>query len=101
MIVGILIFDQVEVLDVTGPFEVFSVTRLNENRRREESSPFEVLLVSENTDQVTAVGGLIFTPDTTIYNCPNLDLLIVPGGWGTRKEISNNMILGWIADRGS
>ena len=36
MIVGILIFDQVEVLDVTGPFEVFSVTRLNENRRREE-----------------------------------------------------------------
>ena len=42
MIVGILIFDQVEVLDVTGPFEVFSVTRLNENRRREESSPFEV-----------------------------------------------------------
>ncbi len=41
MIVGILIFDQVEVLDVTGPFEVFSVTRLNENRRREESSPFE------------------------------------------------------------
>ncbi len=99
MIVGILIFDQVEVLDVTGPFEVFSVTRLNENRRREESSPFEVLLVSENTDQVTAVGGLKFTPDTTIHNCPNLDLLIVPGGWGTRKEISNNMILGWIADR--
>ena len=99
MIVGIFIFDQVEALDVTGPFEVFSVTRLNENRRREESSSFEVLLVSENTDQVTAVGGLIFTPDTTIYNCPNLDLLIVSGGWGTRKEISNNMILGWIADR--
>ncbi|HEY7081382.1 MAG TPA: DJ-1/PfpI family protein [Nitrososphaeraceae archaeon] len=99
IVVGILIFDQVEVLDVTGPFEVFSVTRTNENRRREESSPFRVLLVSEDTKRVTAVGGLVFTPDTTIHNCPDLDLLIVPGGWGTRTEISNKMIIEWIADR--
>ena len=40
--VGILIFPSVEVLDFCGPFEVFSVTRLDEERRREESSPFEV-----------------------------------------------------------
>ena len=45
--VGILIFDQVEVLDVAGPFEVFAVTRLDEERGQEESSPFRVLLVSE------------------------------------------------------
>lgn len=50
MIVGILIFDQVEVLDVTGPFEVFSVTRLNENRRREESSPFESIRSLQSVD---------------------------------------------------
>ena len=49
--VGILIFDQVEVLDVAGPFEVFAVTRLNEERRQEESSPFRVLLLSGKTDQ--------------------------------------------------
>jgi transcriptional regulator GlxA family with amidase domain len=97
--VGILIFDQVEVLDVAGPFEVFSVARLNENRRCEEPSPFKVILVSENTDQVTAVGGLIFIPDTTMHKCPDLDLLIVPGGWGTRKQISNKAVLRWIADR--
>jgi hypothetical protein len=48
--VGILIFDQVEVLDVAGSFEVFSTTRLNEERRREESSPFKVILVSEKPD---------------------------------------------------
>lgn len=101
MRVGILIFDQVEVLDVAGPFEVFSVTRINENRRREESSPFKVLLVSEDTEQVTAVGGLVFTPNTTIHNCPDLDLLIVPGGWGTRTIISNKMIIEWIAGRAS
>ena len=55
--VGILIFDQVEVLDVTGPFEVFSVTRLNEEHRWKESSPFKVLLVSETMDQVLAIGS--------------------------------------------
>ena len=80
--VGILIFDQVEVLDVAGPFEVLAVTRLNEERRQEKLSPFRVLLVSENMDQVSAIGGLRFTPDVTMGNCPELDLLIVPGGWG-------------------
>jgi putative intracellular protease/amidase len=37
-------------------------------------------------DQVSAVGGLRFTPDVTKDNCPELDLLIVPGGWGTRQN---------------
>lgn len=94
--VGILIFDQVEVLDVAGPFEVFSVTRLNKEHR-EGSSPFRVLLVSERMGQVLAIGGLRFIPDVTTDNCPDLDLLIVPGGWGTRKEIKNNSLLKWIA----
>ena len=85
--VGILIFDQVEVLDVAGPFEVLAVTRLNEERRQEKLSPFRVLLVSENMDQVSAIGGLRFTPDVTMDNCPELDILIVPGGWGTRTQI--------------
>jgi hypothetical protein len=44
--VGILIFDQVEVLDVAGPFEVFSVTRLNEESGWKEPFPFRVILVS-------------------------------------------------------
>jgi transcriptional regulator GlxA family with amidase domain len=99
LIAGILIFDQVEVLDVAGPFEVFSITRLNEERRMEEPSPFRILLVSEKLDQVFAIGGLRLTPDVTINNCPDLDLLIVPGGWGTRKEVKNDALLKWIADR--
>ena len=45
--VGILVFPEVEVLDFCGPFEVFSVTRLDEDRRREEPSPYEVILVAE------------------------------------------------------
>jgi transcriptional regulator GlxA family with amidase domain len=97
--VGILIFNEVEVLDVAGPFEVFSVTRLNEERRQIEPSPFRVLLLGEKIDQVLAIGGLRLTPDVTFHNCPGLDLLIVPGGWGTRKEIRNVNLLNWIANR--
>jgi transcriptional regulator GlxA family with amidase domain len=101
--VGILIFDQVEVLDVAGPFEVFSVTRLNEEQYRQQessSSPFKVLLVSEKLGPILAIGGLRFTPDVTIDNCPEeLDLLIVPGGFGTRKEVKNVNLLNWIANR--
>jgi transcriptional regulator GlxA family with amidase domain len=97
--VGILIFDQVEVLDVAGPFEVFAVTRLDEEHRQIESSPFRVLLVSENMHQVSAIGGLRFTPDVTKDNCPELDLLIVPGGMGTRTQVKNANLLKWIANK--
>lgn len=100
--VGILIFDQVEVLDVAGPFEVFAVARLNEERRQDESSPFKIFLISEKPGPVLAIGGLRFTPDVTIDNCPEgLDILIIPGGWGTRNEVKNVNLLKWIADRAS
>jgi transcriptional regulator GlxA family with amidase domain len=98
--VGILIFDGVEVLDFCGPFEVFSVTRLNEERRREDPSPFEVLLVAQQAGVVTASGALKVIPDVALDSCPALDVLVVPGGWGTRREIHNTALLGWIAQRG-
>ena len=98
--VGIVVFDGVEVLDFCGPFEVFSVTRLDESRRREDPSPFEVVLVAEQAGTVTAVGGLKVTPDHTLADCPSLDILVVPGGWGTRREIGNPALLEWIGARG-
>jgi transcriptional regulator GlxA family with amidase domain len=97
--VGILVFPDVEVLDFCGPFEVFSVTRLDEARRREEPSPFEVFLVAETDGVVKATGGLRVVPDHTLATCPPLDILVVPGGWGTRREISNRRLLDWIAER--
>ena len=99
-LVGILIFPDVEVLDFAGPFEVFSVTRLNEDRRREEPSPFEVKLIAEQNEPTKASGGLRVIPDYDLDNCPPLDILVVPGGWGTRKEITNDRIINWIAERG-
>jgi transcriptional regulator GlxA family with amidase domain len=99
LIVGILIFDDVEILDVAGPFEVFAVTRLNEKQRLQQSSPFKVYLISETKKQIIAIGGLRLTPDVTIGKCPELDLLIIPGGWGTRKESKNKILLNWIGNQ--
>jgi len=99
LIVGILIFDDVEILDVAGPFEVFAVTRLNEEQRLQQSSPFKVYLISEINKQITAIGGLRLTPDMTITECPELDLLIIPGGWGTRKESKNKILVNWIGNQ--
>jgi transcriptional regulator GlxA family with amidase domain len=97
--VGILVFPDVEVLDFCGPFEVFSVTRLNEELRREEPSPFEVLLVAETMGTVVTTGGMKVMPDHAIDTCPPLDVLVVPGGWGTRTEAKNERLLAWIKAR--
>jgi transcriptional regulator GlxA family with amidase domain len=101
LMVGILIFDRVEVLDVAGPFEVFSVTRLNEMRRFDDTSPFRIVLIAESLDQVSAIGGLRLTPDVTFGGCPELDLLLVPGGLGTRKEVHNTALVKWILSKAS
>jgi transcriptional regulator GlxA family with amidase domain len=100
-LVGILIFADVEVLDFAGPFEVFSVTRLNEERRREEPSPFEVKLIAERLEPIVASSGLRVLPDFDLGNCPTLDILVVPGGWGTRKEIENKHLIDWIQRLGN
>jgi transcriptional regulator GlxA family with amidase domain len=96
--VGILVFREVEVLDFCGPFEVFSTTRLDESRRRDETSPYEVVLVAEAREVVVASGGLKVVPDHTPQDCPPLSVLVVPGGWGTRREIGNPGLLAWLAE---
>ena len=96
---GVLVFDDVEVLDFCGPFEVFGAVRLDENRRREEPSPFDVFLVAETNSPVTTSAGMRVLPRHSFDTCPTLDVLVVPGGWGTRREVDNPRLVGWIADR--
>jgi transcriptional regulator GlxA family with amidase domain len=97
--VGILVFDVVEVLDFAGPFEVFSITRLDETRRREDPGPFAVHVIAERAATVTASGGLRVEPSTTTHDCPPLDVLVIPGGYGTRRELDNPALIAWIAER--
>jgi transcriptional regulator GlxA family with amidase domain len=97
--VGILIFDGVEVLDFAGPFEVFSRTRLTpgvESRRSEESAPFQVFTVARTADPVVATGGLTVVPHHGFADAPRIDLLVVPGGFGTRPLLHDEEVLDWI-----
>ena len=98
---GIVIFEEVEVLDFCGPFEVFSVTRINEERRREESSPFEQFLISQTSETVKTTGGMKVIPDVTFDSCPNLDILVVPGGLGALVEMRNDAMLTFVRSRAS
>ncbi|HEY4590939.1 MAG TPA: DJ-1/PfpI family protein [Thermoanaerobaculia bacterium] len=97
--VGILLFDNVEVLDFAGPFEVFSRTRLQpgvEARRSEEGAPFRVFTVAQTRDPITATGGLTVVPRHGFADAPRIDLLVVPGGFGTRRLLNDEETLGWI-----
>jgi len=97
--VGIVLFEDIEVLDFCGPFEVFTAARLNEEKRREEPSPFEVWLVAEHPKPVTSTGNMQVIPHYTFENCPPLHILVVPGGWGTRRELKNPVMLEWLRSR--
>jgi len=97
--VGILMFDGVEVLDFAGPFEVFSQTRLVpgvESRRSDASAPFRVFTVTRNGETVTATGDLQLTPRYSFQTSPPIDLLVVPGGYGTRALLRDRETLDWI-----
>ncbi len=97
--VGILIFDGVEVLDFAGPFEVFSRTRLMpgpESRRSEETAPFHVFTVARSLSSVNATGGLRVLPHHDFAGAPRIDLLLIPGGFGTRALIDDTETLDWI-----
>jgi transcriptional regulator GlxA family with amidase domain len=99
--VGILIFDDVEVLDFAGPFEVFSRTRTvagADSRRTDDSAPFEVFTVGRSHDPITAIGGLTVTPRYSWASAPAIDLLVVPGGFGTRALLNDEATLNWIRE---
>lgn len=89
--IAIFMFDDVEVLDFAGPFEVFGVARYEDG-----SQPFDVTLVSEDGNRVIARNGLKVDVDYSMADCPNLDLLLIPGGQGTRTVMHNENVRAWI-----
>jgi len=96
---GIFIFDGVEVLDFAGPFEVFSRTRLQPgtaSRRSDDTAPFEVFTIAATREVVRATGGLSVLPQHDFASAPRVDLLVIPGGFGTRALLEDTPTLDWI-----
>lgn len=93
--VGILIFDDVEVLDFCGPFEVFAITQ--PAGERSTTRLFQVLTIAEEDRVISCRGGLLVQPHHTIENHPPLDIIVVPGGPGVMGVIENERVLNWIS----
>lgn len=88
---AILLFDDAEVLDFCGPFEVFSAAA-----RQTDPRAFNVFTVAEKPGPVIARNGLSVNPHCTLADCPKTDMLLVPGGMGTRRELNNGPLIEWI-----
>jgi transcriptional regulator GlxA family with amidase domain len=97
--IAIVLFNEVEVLDFAGPFEVFSVTG-----KRNLGEPYEVFTVAEK-ETVTARNNLIVKPTHLFTNAPAADIFLVPGGggydadgkpFGSRREMNNPVMLAWL-----
>ena len=95
--IGILVFDGAEELDFVGPWEVFTMT--NEVFAMSGKPPaHDVKLIAERDAPVTCAKGMRVLPDLIIGQCEQLDVLLIPGGQGTRREAKNEALLAWIAN---
>lgn len=95
--VGIYLFDDIEVLDFAGPFEVFSTaSRVKLRLEPDAQKPFEVFTIADTIRAISARGGLIVQPRFDITTHPRVDVLIIPGGIVT-AEIKRQVIIDWIA----
>ncbi len=92
MNVGIFIFDDAEVLDFAGPFEVFSITA------QIAEKPLQVFTIGNRAGVIRAVNGLKVQPDYTIDDHPPVDILIIAGGQGTRPLLEEPQTLNWLSD---
>ena len=88
--VAILIFDDVEVLDFCGPFEVFSVAN-----RDAEDPVFDVFTVAES-QTILARGGLSVNRHFALDDCPTIDVLLVPGGVGVHRLLERSSVVSWV-----
>jgi transcriptional regulator GlxA family with amidase domain len=92
--VGILVFQDVEVLDFCGPFEVFSVTG-----RQIAPGSFSVFTVGNVPGPLLARNGLSVNPEYGLADAPPIDLLLIPGGQGTRPLLHDASLIDWIGQR--
>lgn len=84
---GVLLFAEFELLDVFGPLEAFGHAK----------DWFRIVTVAERPGPVTSSQGPRAMADHGFDDCPPLDILLVPGGMGTRREVNNASLVEWIA----
>jgi transcriptional regulator GlxA family with amidase domain len=87
---GLLIFDGAEELDFTGPWEVFTASSMLRD------GADTAVLIAERLAPVRCAKGMRVLPSHTLGDHPPLDVVLVPGGMGTRTEVSNPAVIEWL-----
>jgi len=86
---GILLFEEAEELDWAGPYEVFGMAlKIGQSG--------SLVTIAESLEPVRCYNGLRVLPDHDFSNAPPLDLVLVPGGLGTRKQVDNANLIDWL-----
>jgi putative intracellular protease/amidase len=86
---GVLLYPGFELLDVFGPLEMFGNL----------TGVIDVAVVAQNLGPVASAQGPAVNAEHDFSNCPRLDLLLVPGGLGTREQIDNQPLVDWLRER--
>ena len=89
--VGILLFDGVEELDAVGPWEVLSYWT-----RRSPEDGYQVVTLSQRGGPVVCAKGLTIEAGHSYDDVPDLDVLVYPGGRGTRRHVEDQVQLEWV-----
>ena len=90
---GFLLFNDLEELDLVGPWEIISMWS------KHFSGPTNCLMIAEKDDLIKCYNGMIITPHISFANVPKLDYLLVPGGMGTRKEVENKSLIDFVSNQ--
>lgn len=89
--IGVSLFDSAEELDWAGPWEVLAAWS-----KQHPDDDVEVFTVAQHDGVVTCAKGLKVVPDHTWDSAPPIDVLVYPGGRGTRRQIGDEVITGWL-----
>ncbi len=95
MNIGIYVYDQAEVLDFAGPFEVFTTASRVHGRQNLNVSLFDVFLIAEKREMISARANFKVQPHYTINDHPRLDVLIIPGGVHIH-EMEKPVVIEWV-----
>ena len=87
--IGVVLFEGFELLDVFGPLEMFGLA----------AEHFEIRLISQTGGMVASRQGPKSVCDDSFQSAPAIDVLLVPGGIGTRREVDNQELLDWLKER--
>lgn len=91
MRIGIFLFEGAEELDWAGPWEVLASWA-----DRHPRDGVEVLTLGRTAEPVTCAKGLVVVPDRSWESAPPLDVLVYPGGMGTRPQLEDRAVLDWV-----